>query len=58
MFSQFTGKLVPQKEEQITDVVWMNVNELDTSEIDTYNSIRSLLNQIKESAPSLNLNLF
>lgn len=54
MSTQFTGKLVPQTEEQITDVVWMNLNQINTSELDTYQSMRALLNQIKENAPSLN----
>lgn len=43
MTTDYKGKLVPQTEEQITEVKWMSKAEVLNSELDTYQSIRYLL---------------
>jgi 8-oxo-dGTP pyrophosphatase MutT (NUDIX family) len=43
MASSFTGKLIPQKEEGITEVRWMNNIEVQNALKNTYSSISDLL---------------
>ena len=40
-------KPVPQTEENITEAKWYNWHHLDTAELDTYRSIRDLLNNVR-----------
>ena len=47
MNTTFTGKLTPQVEESITEVKWVNLNEMDIQELDTYESIREILMMVK-----------
>ncbi len=47
METQFTGELVPQLEENITEVCWMRLLEIDLNSFDTYESIRQLLLDFK-----------
>ncbi len=44
MKTSFNGILVPQKEEMITDAIWTDLNAHDLEKLDTYDSIRDLLN--------------
>lgn len=48
MDTKFNGKLVPQKEENITDVKWVNWQKLNLETLDFYESIREVLLDIKE----------
>lgn len=43
MSTPFTGELVPQIEESITEVKWANWRELDLIGMNTYESIRTIL---------------
>jgi mutator protein MutT len=43
MITDFAGKLVPQTEEQITDVKWVSKVEAVSPQLDTYLSIHTLL---------------
>lgn len=43
METQYNGKLVPQLEEQITEVKWMKIADTIMPAFDTYASIRNLL---------------
>jgi mutator protein MutT len=43
MHTPFQGELTPQIEEGITEVKWVNTELLDIQQMDTYESIRSLL---------------
>lgn len=56
MNTTYNGKLIPQTEEQITDVVWMDLNQIDFNHLETYQSMQDLLSQIKERALSFHLN--
>ncbi len=47
MNTAFMGKLTPQAEESITEVKWVNLNEMDIQELDTYESIREILMMLK-----------
>lgn len=47
MNTGFKGELVPQEEENITEVKWVNFEELDLDSLDTYESIREILKQYK-----------
>jgi mutator protein MutT len=47
MNTAFMGKLTPQVEESITEVKWVNLNEMDIHELDTYESIREILMMLK-----------
>jgi 8-oxo-dGTP pyrophosphatase MutT (NUDIX family) len=49
MESNFKGKLVPQTEENITEVKWTDWDELDIEKLDTYQSIREVLIAAKNS---------
>jgi 8-oxo-dGTP pyrophosphatase MutT (NUDIX family) len=40
-------KLVPQKEEHITEAIWMDWKSLDVTKLDTYSSVRDLLTVVK-----------
>ena len=44
MSTTWDEKLVPQREENITEAKWFNPKEVDLTHLDTYNSIRDLLN--------------
>lgn len=50
MNTTFMGKLTPQAEESITEVKWVNLNEMDLQELDTYESIREILMMLKIGA--------
>jgi mutator protein MutT len=50
MNTTFMGKLKPQLEESITEVKWVNLNEMDLQELDTYESIREILMMVKIGA--------
>jgi 8-oxo-dGTP pyrophosphatase MutT (NUDIX family) len=43
MHSSFSGKLVPQTEENITEVKWVDWDTLNPMSLDTYQSIREVL---------------
>lgn len=45
MSTPFVGTLIPQTEESITEVKWVNPNELDLDTLNTYESIRYLLRE-------------
>ena len=47
MNTGFTGELVPQEEENITEVKWVNFESLNLETLDTYESIREILMQYK-----------
>ncbi|MDZ4667805.1 MAG: NUDIX domain-containing protein [bacterium] len=47
MDSTFEGVLVPQLEESITEVKWINLAEVNLETLDTYESIRSILKVVK-----------
>jgi 8-oxo-dGTP pyrophosphatase MutT (NUDIX family) len=49
MESSYTGKLVPQIEENITEVKWTDWDSLDVKKLDTYQSIREVLLVAKNS---------
>jgi len=49
MESDFKGKLVPQTEENITEVMWTDWDELDIEKLDTYQSIREVLYTAKKT---------
>jgi 8-oxo-dGTP pyrophosphatase MutT (NUDIX family) len=46
MQTPFTGKLVPQLEESITEVKWVNTADIDLKTLDTYESIRAILSEV------------
>ncbi|MDP3929161.1 MAG: NUDIX hydrolase [Bacteroidota bacterium] len=46
MNTPFTGELVPQIEESITEVKWANPAEIDLRTLDTYESIRAILQDV------------
>ncbi|MDF1673391.1 MAG: NUDIX domain-containing protein [Vicingaceae bacterium] len=47
MTSEYSGELVPQTEENITDVQWLNDDEIESKALtNTYNSIKELLKSI------------
>lgn len=48
MQSSFQGKLVPQIEENITEVKWFNWDTLNPGALDTYQSIREVLYAAKK----------
>lgn len=50
MNTHWKGKLVPQLEEQITEVKWFDLNALDLGALDTYHSVRDLLAEVKIQA--------
>lgn len=43
VFSKYEGPLVPQVEEDIEEVKWISINDLNLSEMDTYPAIKRLL---------------
>jgi 8-oxo-dGTP pyrophosphatase MutT (NUDIX family) len=43
MTTTFSGNLIPQTEEQITEVKWENMSSKLLEELDTYESIKDLL---------------
>jgi 8-oxo-dGTP pyrophosphatase MutT (NUDIX family) len=47
MDSTFEGVLVPQLEESITEVKWVNLGELNLDTLDTYESIRAILKGVQ-----------
>jgi 8-oxo-dGTP pyrophosphatase MutT (NUDIX family) len=47
MDTRFTGALVPQLEESITEVKWVNLSQLNIDTLDTYESIRSILKLVQ-----------
>lgn len=47
MTTNYAGILRPQQEEQITQAEWVNLNNLDLVNLDTYNSIKDLLYLVK-----------
>lgn len=47
MDTRFTGALVPQQEESITEVKWVNLSQLNLDTLDTYESIRSILKLVQ-----------
>lgn len=47
METTFKGELVPQLEENITEVCYKNLNNIDLNSFDTYESIRQLLIDVK-----------
>jgi hypothetical protein len=46
MKTPFTGEMVPQIEESITEVKWVNPAEIDLKTLDTYESIRAILQDV------------
>ncbi len=48
MDSEFTGKLVPQQEENITEAKWFNWENLNIDTLDSYESIKELLFETRE----------
>ncbi len=50
METSFTGILVPQLEENITEVCWKNLASIDLNSFDTYESIRQLLIDVKSKS--------
>jgi hypothetical protein len=49
MNSAFNGILVPQIEESISEVKWEDYENVNPETLDTYESIRELLFEVKES---------
>jgi 8-oxo-dGTP pyrophosphatase MutT (NUDIX family) len=49
MRTSFDKKLVPQTEEHITEAKWFDWKKLNPDELDTYYSIRELLNALRSS---------
>jgi 8-oxo-dGTP pyrophosphatase MutT (NUDIX family) len=47
MNTKFIGNLVPQEEENITDARWFDWENLNPEELDTYQSIREVLLELK-----------
>ncbi|OYU95185.1 MAG: NUDIX hydrolase [Bacteroidetes bacterium B1(2017)] len=47
METGFEGNLVPQLEESITEVKWVDLSEIDLSTYDTYESIREILIEVQ-----------
>ncbi len=47
MDTDYTGKLVPQKEEHITEAKWFKWDDLNINELDTYQSIKELLYEVQ-----------
>jgi 8-oxo-dGTP pyrophosphatase MutT (NUDIX family) len=47
MSSSWQGKLQPQVKENITEVKWVNWEELNISDMDSYLSIKDVLQQVK-----------
>ncbi|MDP1726799.1 MAG: NUDIX domain-containing protein [Bacteroidota bacterium] len=47
MDTDYTGKLVPQKEENITEAKWFKWEDLNINSLDTYQSIKELLFEVK-----------
>ena len=47
MDTSFTGVLVPQIEESITEVKWVQLSQLNLDTLDTYESIRSILKSVQ-----------
>jgi ADP-ribose pyrophosphatase YjhB (NUDIX family) len=48
MNTLFNGELVPQLEENITEVKWEDFSSIQLSDFDTYESIREILFQLRE----------
>jgi mutator protein MutT len=49
MDSDFMGELIPQESEGITEVKWVNFEELDLNTLDSYESIRDILTELRKS---------
>lgn len=47
MDTDYTGKLIPQKEENITEAKWFKWDDLNIKTLDTYQSIKELLFEVK-----------
>ncbi len=45
MYTEWSEKLIPQREEHITEAEWFSRKTLDIQKLDTYNSIRELLRE-------------
>ncbi len=51
METEFEDDLTPQTEESITEVCWKDLSEQGITKLDTYNSIREILFEVKELFP-------
>jgi hypothetical protein len=47
MKTEYNGILIPQEEENITDARWFDWQNLNPEELDTYQSIREVLLDLK-----------
>jgi hypothetical protein len=51
MQSVSTQTLVPQREEDITEVKWINANDLSKIKENTYGSLRQLIEKFESHTP-------